>query len=244
MVIPITLLLAQVSFSCFHSHAQHMWMLAGSSTCVMALLHLSWRWIFRGRMNAGFAALNVAEATVIGVVATTFACSDHNNFIAYHRFIYILMGAFLYALIASLLSKEAAKSPMHHALCLHHVGFLVVFLAWWSGRGESILAAEHCGIQRGRGPLGCVHCNHKKHALSSPGGNIQITLPGGIRTPEVGVPSRRRAGPAVGIVQPSCSPALLDPIHGRLTAHLPSGFLVFVDGRRLARFCDVFPGGS
>ena len=82
-------------------------------------------------MNAGFAALNVAEATVIGVVATTFACSDHNNFIAYHRFIYILMGAFLYALIASLLSKEAAKSPMHHALCLHHVGFLVVFLAWW-----------------------------------------------------------------------------------------------------------------
>ena len=68
MVVPITLLLAQVSFSCFHSHAQHMWMLAGSSTCVMALLHLSWRWIFRGRMNAGFAALNVAEATMIGVV--------------------------------------------------------------------------------------------------------------------------------------------------------------------------------
>ena len=61
MVIPITLLLAQVSSSYFHSHAQHMWMLAGSSTCVMALLHLSWRWIFRGRMNAGFAALNLTN---------------------------------------------------------------------------------------------------------------------------------------------------------------------------------------
>jgi len=131
MVIPITLLLAQVSSSCFHSHAQHMWMLAGSSTCVMALLHLSWRWIFRGRMNAGFAALNVAEATMIGVVATTFACSDHSNVMAYCRGPYINVGAFLYALIASLLSKEAAKSPMHHALCLHHVGFLVVFLAQW-----------------------------------------------------------------------------------------------------------------
>ena len=131
MVIPITLLLAQVSSSYFHSHAQHMWMLAGSSTCVMALLHLSWRWIFRGRMNAGFAALNVAEATMIGVVATTFACSDHSNVMAYYRGPYINVGAFLYALIASLLSKEAAKSPMHHALCLHHVGFLVVFLAQW-----------------------------------------------------------------------------------------------------------------
>jgi len=130
MVIPITLLLAQVSSS-FHSHAQHMWMLAGSSTCVMALLHLSWRWIFRGRMNAGFAALNVAEATMIGVVATTFACSDHSNVMAYYRGPYINVGALLYALIASLLSKEAAKSPMHHALCLHHAGFLVVFLAQW-----------------------------------------------------------------------------------------------------------------
>ena len=131
MVIPITLLLAQVSSSCFHSHARHMWMLAGSSTCVMALLHLSWRWIFRGRMNAGFAALNVAEATMIGVVATTFACSDHSNVMAYCRGPYINVGALFYALIASLLSKEAAKSPMHHGLCLHHAGFLVVFLAQW-----------------------------------------------------------------------------------------------------------------
>ena len=130
MVIPITLLLAQVSSS-FHSHAQHMWMLAGSSTCVMALLHLSWRWIFRGRMSAGYAALNVAEATMIGVVAATFACSDHNNVMAYYRGPYINVGALFYALIASLLSKEAAKSPMHHGLCLHHAGFLVVFLAQW-----------------------------------------------------------------------------------------------------------------
>ena len=133
MVMPITLLLAQVSSSSFHSHAQHMWMLAGSSTCVMALLHLSWRWIFRGRMNAGFAALNVAEATMIGVVATTFACSDHNDVMAYYRGPYINVGAFLYALIASLLSKEAAKSPMHHALCLHHVGFLGWLCSWRSG---------------------------------------------------------------------------------------------------------------
>ena len=131
MVIPITLLLAQVSFSCFHSHAQHMWVLAGSSTCVMALLHLSWRWIFRGRMHSGYVALNVAEATMIGVVATTFAGSDHNNLMAYFRGPYINVGALFYALIASLLSKEAAKSPMHHGLCLHHAGFLVVFLAQW-----------------------------------------------------------------------------------------------------------------
>mmetsp|Transcript_19225 Transcript_19225/g.48310 ORF Transcript_19225/g.48310 Transcript_19225/m.48310 type:complete len:255 (-) Transcript_19225:233-997(-) len=108
-----------------------MWMLAGSSTCVMALLHLSWRWIFRGRMNAGFAALNVAEATMIGVVATTFACSDHSNVMAYCCGPYINVGALFYALIASLLSKEAAQSPMHHGLCLHHAGFLVVFLAQW-----------------------------------------------------------------------------------------------------------------
>ena len=136
MVIPIALLLAQVSSSSFHSHAQHMWMLAGSSTCVMALLHLSWRWIFRGRINAGFAALNVAEATMIGVVATTFACSDHNNVTAYYRGPYINVGVFLYALIASLglglglgLTEKAEKSPTHHARCIHHVGFFFVFLA-------------------------------------------------------------------------------------------------------------------
>ena len=139
MVIPITLLLAQVSSSCFHSHAQHMWMLAGSSTCVMALLHLSWRWIFRGRVNAGFAALNVAEATMIGVVATTFACSDHNDVMAYARGFYINVGVFSYALIASLglglglglTEKAEMKSPTHHARCIHHVGFFVVFLAQW-----------------------------------------------------------------------------------------------------------------
>lgn len=138
MVIPIALLLAQVSSSSFHSHAQHMWMLAGSSTCVMALLHLSWRWIFRGRINAGFAALNVAEATMIGVVATTFACSDHNNVTAYYRGPYINVGVFLYALIASLglglglgLTEKAEKSPTHRARCIHHVGFFFVFLAQW-----------------------------------------------------------------------------------------------------------------
>ena len=102
MVIPITLLLAQVSFSSSDSHARHMWMLAGSSTCVTAVLHLSGRWIFREQMHPSFAALNVAEATMIGVVATTFACSDHNDVMAYARGPYINVGVFSYALIASL----------------------------------------------------------------------------------------------------------------------------------------------
>ena len=57
-------------------------------------------------MNAGYAALNVAEATMIGVVATTFACSDHNNVMAYYRGPYINVGALFYALIASLLSNS------------------------------------------------------------------------------------------------------------------------------------------
>ena len=141
MVIPITLLLAQVSFSSSDSHARHMWMLAGSSTCVTAVLHLSWRWIFRDQMHprpASFAALNVAEGTMIGVVAATFACSDHNHVVTYFRGPYINVGVFSYALIASLglglglgLTEKAEKSPTHHARCIHHVGFFVVFLAQW-----------------------------------------------------------------------------------------------------------------
>mmetsp|Transcript_19225 Transcript_19225/g.48309 ORF Transcript_19225/g.48309 Transcript_19225/m.48309 type:complete len:298 (-) Transcript_19225:327-1220(-) len=106
-----------------------------------------------------------------------------------------------------------------------------------SGRGESILAAE-CGIQRG--PRGCGHCHHEKLARPSSGGHPQVTVPEGIRTPEAGIRSRRRGGPAVGTLQSHFAPPLLDPIHGRLTAHLPSCSVVLVDGRR---FDVYFPGG-
>ena len=73
---------------------------------------------------------------MIGVVATTFACSDHNDVMAYARGPYINVGVFSYALIASLglglglgLTEKAEKSPTHHARCIHHVGFFAVFLA-------------------------------------------------------------------------------------------------------------------
>ena len=56
--------------------------------------------MFRG--FSSFHLTNRAEATMIGVVATTFACSDHNNVTAYCRGPYINVGVFLYALIASL----------------------------------------------------------------------------------------------------------------------------------------------